>query len=340
MKSPRGDGLLAKAPLILLAGALVVATGEAQAGDPSPAEASAETPAEVAPAEAFDVARRLWEAGDFATALPLFRRALESTHSPNARLYVARCLRDLGRLPEAYDEMRGTVKDAMAKAADEPRYAQTRDTAAAELALLEAKVARVVVVLEHSLAGAPVTVNGAHVAAERFSEPLALMPGEVSIAAHPAGGAAVERVQELAAGSMVTITLGQPAASAPVAESADEPAPVDEPDSGGGFGAVRAVGIGVAAVGVAGFVIFGVGRAQAGDEFATLESECGAGPCTDPAYADVVDSGKQAETMAGIGLGIGIAGVLAGTAMIIFGGPSDDADAAWMPTADGFRVRF
>ncbi|MBW2527564.1 MAG: hypothetical protein JRI23_25505 [Deltaproteobacteria bacterium] len=93
-------------------------------------------------------------------------------------------------------------------------------------------------------------------------------------------------------------------------------------------------------MGVAGLVVFGVTRAQADAEIATLEDECGPGPCTDPQYADVVDRGKTAETVSGVALGIGIAGVLAGTAMIIFGGPAEGADQAWAPAPGGFRVQF
>ncbi|RLB62534.1 MAG: hypothetical protein DRI90_08845, partial [Deltaproteobacteria bacterium] len=96
-------------------------------------------------AEAFARGRTLWEAGDHVAAYPFFQRALEATGSPNARIYVARRLRELGRLPEAYEEMSTTWQDAMAMAKTEDRYVATRDAAAAELVMLEQQVGKVIV---------------------------------------------------------------------------------------------------------------------------------------------------------------------------------------------------
>ena len=107
---------------------------------------------------------------------------------------------------------------------------------------------------------------------------------------------------------------------------------------------MRGLGIGVAVIGVGGIALFAVGTVKADDAVATLEAGCGTGPCPDESYADVIDSGKTWETVSYVGLGVGIAGVLAGTAMMIWGGPSEPdkpaASASFEPTADGFRIRF
>ena len=50
-------------------------------------------------AKAFEEGRKKWEAKDPAGALPLFQKAAQQSGSPNARLYVARCLRETGKLP-------------------------------------------------------------------------------------------------------------------------------------------------------------------------------------------------------------------------------------------------
>jgi len=39
-------------------------------------------------------------------------------------------------------------------------------------------------------------------------------------------------------------------------------------------------------------------------------------------------------------VGVGIAGVVAGTLMIAFGGESEPTKAGWQPAPDGFLVRF
>ena len=291
-------------------------------------------------AQAFDQGRQRWDAGDYHGALPLFRQALGSSGSPNARIYVARCLRELGRTVEAYEEMSHTVRDARELASQEERYADTRDAAAAELAVLEGKIGKVVVALGGRLQGAQVELNGAPLAQDRVGVPVAVLPGSVTAAAVQSDGTRVEQTANVAPGAMTAITLTAtveaPAAPPPAAD------PVDQGrDGGGSFGVVRALGIGVAVVGIGGFVTFAVGSVIADDKLATLEATCGPGPCTDPAMSAVIDEGQTAETIAGIGLGVGIAGVLAGTAMIIFGGGDDgDTVVSAGPGGASLKLRF
>src|SRR5689334_2876510 len=100
-----------------------------------PSMAAAQTAAVAADTrEQFAAAQKLFEAKDFTGALPKFKELVDATGSPNARLYVARCLRELGRTAEAYDEMATTVRDATQRAEAETKYAPTRDAAAAEMA--------------------------------------------------------------------------------------------------------------------------------------------------------------------------------------------------------------
>ncbi len=297
-------------------------------------------------AKSFEQGRKLWDAKDPAAALPFFEKAAEQSGSPNARLYVARCLRETGQLPRAYDEMARTVKDARELADKDPRYVQTRDTAAAELALLEPKIAKIIVTLGSSLSGASVSIGEAVVTSDRLGSPLTVVPGTIRVAAKGADGAVIEKSVTVQAGSTLAVTLERqssgpgPEVGPGRAEPGTSPAPPAE--EGGGFGVVRGVGIGVAALGVGGFVLFAVGTVQADDKLGTLEDECGGGPCTDPKYEDVIQSGKTSEILAYTGLGVGVAGVVAGTLMMIFGGPGDPEPrgAAFEPTANGFRVRF
>lgn len=294
-------------------------------------------------AKAFEEGRKLWDAKDAAGALPRFRKAVDATGSPNARLYLARCLRETGDLVQAYEEMARTVRDARAKADSDERYAATRDAAAAELTLLEARVGRVVIALSEELAGATVTLNGTAVDAAKVGTPLAVAPGEVQVSAVKPGGAPTQQKVVVAAGALQTITLSAAAAPAPgsaTATPAQQPPAADTDADGPGFGVVRGLGIGVAALGVGGFVTFAVGTVQANDAFSTLESTCPVGPCVDTESKDTISSGKTAEVIANVGLGVGIAGIVAGTFMLIFGGPSEPEQTAWEPTPNGLRLRF
>ena len=291
---------------------------------------------------AFEEARELYDAKRFDEALPKFEVALEDSRSPNARFYVARCLRELGRLAEAHRQMQLTVRDARDKARDDEYYAQTRDAAAAELALLDDRVGKLVVVLDDDMSGATVRVVGRELASDEIGVPVAVLPGDVVVEATTADGTSQRRVMTIEASATKTITFSQPqggptpsgASTSGVSSSggASETGEGDDGDAddGAGFGVVRGIGIGVAAVGVAGLVMFGVFNAQADSKLETLETECGGTRCTDPAYADVIDDGKRAETFATASLVVGIAAALGGTAMIIFGGPGDEADGVAM----------
>ena len=192
---------------------------------------------------------------------------------------------------------------------------------------------KVVVALDSGLKGAAVELNGAPLAPERVGVPAAVLPGSVSVAAVGSDGTRVEQSITVAAGEVATVTL-----SARADGSATEP---PETAEGGGFGVVRGLGIGVTLLGAGGFVAFAVGSIIADDKLATLDSSCGAGPCTDPAMSTVKDEGQTAEMVAFIGLGVGIAGMLGGVAMIIWGG--DDGEEAVVSAGPGsvtMRLRF
>jgi hypothetical protein len=272
----------------------------------------------------------------------MFQLAVDQTGSPNARLYLARCLRDVGKTARAYDEMARTVRDARDRAEKDERYVATRDAAAAELALLEGKVGHLVITLDSTLKDSKVSLEGVAIASGELGKPLTVMPGEVRVVAKPPDGIDVVRSVWIKAAGTETITLAREAGAVAPPPMKPPEKPVEE-ESGGGFGVVRGLGIGVAAIGVGGIALFAVGSVKADDELATLEEACGQGPCTEASYQDVIDSGKQWETISYVGLGVGIAGVVAGTAMMIWGGPGEPdkpAAARFEPTADGFRVRF
>src|SRR3954462_2259289 len=50
----------------------------------------------------FTNAQKLFKLGQFSEALPIFTELVETTHSPNARLYVAHCLQQLRNRVDAY----------------------------------------------------------------------------------------------------------------------------------------------------------------------------------------------------------------------------------------------
>ena len=313
--------------------ALLTCLGGSAWAQPRPAPAA---PAATDAAKQYEAGVALFDAKNFEGALVSFRQALDATGSPNARLYVARCLMALSRPVEAYDELAITAREAAARAESEPKYAQTRDAAAAELVLLEPKIGKLVIALADAPAGAAVTLDGAPVAASRLGAPIVVAPGnrvvEVTTPSRP------KERREIVVGGGETKTIAVSFQRS--AGSADPTAPPVVPDEPRG-GAVRTLGFVTVGVGVAGMVVFGVTGALSNNKFKTLEDECGSQRCTDPKYGDVVDSGKTLELVSNIGLIGGIVALAGGGAMILFGGPSEPAAGGSVAISpDGGVLRY
>lgn len=286
------------------------------------------TDATKAALEKFKQAQKSFDAKDYAQTLELARAALEVTGSPNARLYVARALRELGQLPEAYTELEHTLRDAREAAKKDAKYEPTRDAAAAELALLDQRVGKVIVALVDPPPGVKVELNGKALDPTQVGQPVAVAPGDVVARAQGEGAAMVEKQIQIAAGATQTITLVFKEA-APAAAPVARPEPVRDrgvPAKKGGE--LRTVGYVLAGVGVAGIAVFAVTGAMASSKYGELEDACGSTRCTDPKYADTVDSGKRLETISNVGLIAGGVGLLAGGALIVFGGPKEQKSSA------------
>jgi hypothetical protein len=117
-----------RSPWLALAVAAAVTTRSpsADAQGVAPAEATAEQRDQAQ--DHFTRAREQYGAGKLEEALASFKASLDVVASPNTRLYVARCLRELGRLAPAYVEYQHTADDAKSDA----RYDKTRAAAIEE----------------------------------------------------------------------------------------------------------------------------------------------------------------------------------------------------------------
>ena len=275
--------------------------------------------------EIFGEAQKQFDKGKYAEALVGFRQAYNASNSPNARLMVGNCLIALGKNSEAYVEMAETLKEATARADKEPKYAKTRDSATTQLTLLEGKIGKIVLHVEER--GAEVTLNGVRVAPDKLGTTLAVDPGTVTIAAKHVDGRTVFQEKVVAAGKVETVDLVFPSEKNAGKQGTDSnvmgsTSPKDQAESASKGGGVRVAGGVVLGLGVAGMALFGITGFMAKSRFTTLETECGGARCTDAKYADVIDSGKTLTTVANVGLGVGVAGIVGGTLMMIFGGPS------------------
>jgi len=282
------------------------------------------------PLRKFADAQAYYDRGDFAGALVLFQQAYKESASPNARLYMARSLRELGQVTKAYREMDATYRDAAQKALAEEKYALTRDAAAAELTLLTDRVARFMVVLDATAQGATVTANGTTLPAGDLGVVVPHSPERMRfVATLPDQESKVHEV-DLRAGTLSVVAINFPPPAPPEPEA--QPASVS----------LLTLGVITSAVGLAGGAVF-VGAGVASDgKFDNISSACEGTRCTDPSQADAIDEGKQLQLAANIGLGVGIAGLAVGATLLTVGATSDSApvSARITPTGASMRIAF
>jgi hypothetical protein len=267
----------------------------------------------------FANAQKLFKAGKFADALPLFRAVADSTRSPNARLYVGHCLEQLGKHADAYKVFSLIVKELTEHPED--KYEPTREAAVTELAVLNVKVAKLVISLTDLPPELGVTLDGVRVDEKDLGSSIVLLPGAHRVEALANGFAPVRRDVSIEGGEVKTVTLAfrkvddaQPAAP-PVAE---QPAvKTGEPSSGAG-GTMRTIGYVAGGVGIAGLAVFAITGLMAKSTFDKLESEC-AKACSDPDHLGDIDSGKSLQTTANVGLVVGLLGLGGGTTLVLLG---------------------
>lgn len=299
--------------------------------------------AQMSPQAQFAKGQELFEAKEYEEALPYFRNAFERTKSPNANLYVARCLEKVGRLDQAYQEMVVTVALATEQAAADEKYASTRDAAAGELAQLKPRVALLVIAFTEDYTDAKVTVNDRELTSAELGVPFAVMPGSVTIVGEAPGRTTVTKNEEVGGGDTKTVALALPEATA----TGPEPG-LDEPSGGFELTTMRIAGFAVAGLGVIGVVVFAITGATASSKFSQVEEECGGVRCTDLRYADTIDEGKTMATVANVSIAIGGAALIAGALLVILGGPDEgeeppaagDVSVVPMPDGVGVGVRF
>jgi len=275
--------------------------------------------------ELFHQAQDLYDSGEFEGALPLFREVYAQTSSPNARLYIARSLRDAGHTTEAYEEMADVAREAAQRAESEPKYEGTRDAALKELKPLEAKVARLTLAIADTPQGTEVTVNDRPFDLDKLGSEVALLPGTIVVKVKAPGRDMVRRSLELSGGEAKTLAMALPA---PRGGDGDGDGDGDGGGGGGGgMSPIRAAGIGVAGLGAAGIVVFAVTGSMSKSKFEEVETACGGKKCPDDALTADIDEGKTLETIANISLIAGGVLLVAGVTMIVVGEDEESDEA-------------
>ena len=268
--------------------------------------------------------RELFQQNNFEGALPEFRAAVALVGSPNTRLYIARCLHNLHRNAEAVIEYQRAAAEAADRAATEPRYGATRDTARTEAAQLEPLLGRLAVQMQNPPTGLEITVGGLALSTALLGVPTPRDPGSIEIVARAPGFLEFRQsvtVQVGQTGEVVLQLAPDPNAVVAPPEASGAPPPVRmiTVREGGGARIVGIAALGVGVVGAAGFTVFGL---MARSRYDQLTNNCPMFTCSTSMNATIAD-GERFQLIANISLGTAIAGVVVGTILVAVGGPRE-----------------
>jgi hypothetical protein len=287
----------------------------------APAWADGVLPAAATPVQREQAQSRFLRGKDLMTkanydeALAEFRASHDIVSSPNTRLEIARCLLAMGKLVAAYAELGRTAVEAKELKAEDNRYQRTYDAATDERGTLEPKLGFVTLTVQNPSDGTRVTVAGEEIRRAAWTEPAPVLAGTTQVVVSTPGHADVTRSVTLAAGASTALAIdaqsGATESAAPVAatapvpdESAHHPVPL------------RTWGYVAGGVGVAGLATFAISGALARSAYDDLQTSCGSGPCPSSRAGDI-SSGKTKQTVANVGLAVGVVGVAAGATLFV-----------------------
>lgn len=274
----------------------------------------------------FARARTHFEKKQFDKALTEFRASHDIVSSPNTRLMIARCLRELNRHVEAYAEFGRTAIEAKELERADRRYQQAAEAADAERKDLEPRLGFVRLEVRNAGPQTEVKIAGEQIRRAAWTEPAPVMPGDSEVEVSNPGKPTIRKT--------VTVTAGEHKAF--VVDAGEGQAPPPEKAAGGEVKldsstpmrtwAYVAGGVGLA--GLATFAIFGLETKATHED---LQTRCPAGVCP-PSAQDDIDKGKRQQLIANLGLGVGILGLATGVTLFALGKPGKKANTALVVT--------
>jgi tetratricopeptide (TPR) repeat protein len=287
--------------LAALAGALVVM--------PRAARAEASASEKKLFKEMMSEARADEKAGKCAEAIEVLRQVLQIRETGDALLQLGECLAKTGKLAEAlktWEHAEDVARGDKDKA--------TQQALLPKLAAVRARMPAVALQIAPDVTAAKITIDGQAVELARASVPIALDPGEHTIAATAPERAAFSTRVTLAEKESKVVVVALPSLTA---------RPVEAPVKKGGvpLGTWIAGGVGVA-LAVGGVVAF----ASAGSAASDGAADCAKKASCDPAAAKTVRKLDAAALGLWIGAGVSVgAGV---TLLVLDHGPARSAAGA------------
>jgi hypothetical protein len=261
--------------------------------------------------------KALFDRNDFAGALDHFRASVDIVASPNARLYIARTLREMGRLVDAYAEFARTAAEAKEHAREDGRYGKAAEAALAERESIAPQLGFVLLNIKNASAATAVTVAGSPLLRAGWAEPVPVMPGDVQVEAVTPGIVPIRKTLIVRAGQRASLDID---AGVPDASSVAAPPPggVDQghPSVHTGKEWMLPAAIAGGGVALAGGLMFLIGGVASNGTYSDLEMKCGTSACP-PSQAGEISSGKTEQAVANAGAIIGLVGLAAGGTFLV-----------------------
>ena len=258
----------------------------------------------------YKLGKTAFDGGKFEDALKHFSASYDVVASPNSHLMVARAMIKLGRKLEGYRELDAVILEAEAARKINAKYGKTAEAARAEKTELEKSLAFLTIDMSASA-----TVAGKDVATAQWGQPIPLLPGDYDVVLRTKAGGETSKKLTLKPGEKVTVSPDPPKAVAPVQMTRTEDGKVvaiAPPEPGVRYGTLAWISGGVGVAGLAAFTVFGLVNNAKYDD---IKSECTGNRCPER-MADNAETGRTYQTLANVGLGVGIVGI--GTAAVLW----------------------
>ena len=322
----------------------------------SPARADGVLPAAATPVQREQAQARFLKGKDlfsrkkFDEALTEFRASIDIVASPNTRLQIARTLRAMAKYVASYAELGRAMAEAKELSAGDSRYKLAYDAAVQERTELQPLLGFVTLTLQNAADGTRVMVGDEEILRAAWSEPVPVYGGSAEIDVLTPGHAPVKNTVTVAAGATAALTVDatsgapdQAVAEAPPPPPPPAPPPPPPPPSFDNR-RLRPWAYVSGGVGAAGLITFGIFGAMASSSYNDLNSACTNGACPSSKSGEI-SSGKTDQTVANVGLVVGIVGAAAGGVLFVLSMPkkTDAAPAATLvvgPSWVGLKQAF
>jgi hypothetical protein len=270
--------------------------------------------------------REAFNAGDYETALALFRRAYALFPAPTIGLYEARALEKLGLLIEAVEVYSKLTRLPVTQSAP-LQFAEAIDAAREEGEGLRSRIPMLTLELRGVRSDDPsvaVTVNGRAVNASELGRGQNINPGTYHIVSTVGGVQRASADVTLMPGQSRRVELNVDAAPmAPLPQTDPSAAMSLETGSGSRIPGLAYVAGGIGLAGVTAGVITGL---LANDHYADAEEQCESGRCeAGTPGPDAVDAFRTWRMVSSVSYGVGAAGIAAG--VVLWLTASDDPES-------------